>query len=111
MTDFTADRCADKVTHLSTGMTAKASDRGVGTEQWKTGAVVQNDLPFGNPVAFVVALDSIASQAARDARLVAADTASPGRTRPPDHGRCGSASTPRHGGHRPGRPLFRGMVK
>jgi hypothetical protein len=60
-------------------MTAEASDGGVRTEQWKTGAVVQHDLTFGNPVAFVVTLDTSRTKLPTMLVFVTADTTSLGK--------------------------------
>jgi hypothetical protein len=64
VTCFTTNRSAAEVADLSAWMTAKARHRGVNANQGEPGPVVQNDLAFGNPVAFVVTLAALCAELA-----------------------------------------------
>lgn len=76
MACFATHRCAGKVAHLSAGMATETGDCRVRPDQWKPSSVVQDDLPFGNPVAFVVTLDALRAKLTTMLIFVAADTTS-----------------------------------
>ena len=59
---FTTNGSSAEVADLSAGMTAEAGDCRVSADQREPRAVVQDGLAFGNPIALVVALDTLRAE-------------------------------------------------
>jgi len=50
---------AQEVAHLSSRMAAEAGDGGVRPHEWEPSAIVESDLPLGDPIMLVVALRAL----------------------------------------------------
>jgi hypothetical protein len=64
MTGFTPYRRTTKVSNLGTGMALKTGNGCVGAYQREPGSVMQHNLAFGNPIAFVMALNTLIAKLA-----------------------------------------------
>ncbi|MCA9266060.1 MAG: hypothetical protein KDA60_19505 [Planctomycetales bacterium] len=73
MAGLALDRGAEKITHLSAGVTAEASHGRVRADEWEASFVVRLELPARRPIAFVVALETTAPQLTTMIVLVASN--------------------------------------